>query len=189
MAKYFVMTNAAGQQEFGSDNAVPKGAVEVARMPKDFEKWAGSNFVFDSSAADKYFCNLVKAIAEKKKMKFQTESLGKMREYAAKKQEVVDYLALGNALNATLESILPALSTVETAKKSRTFTWALADAAAHGDSVAAAIGRFQAGMSSSDTVVAQIAGIEQAACKRIKAASTYDSKRAEFNSIAWPAGT
>lgn len=134
----------------------------------------------DAKALEPVLLAIVKAEAERRKMLALTPGGAKKTEYADKAAEVRTWHTLGG----TLTGVIAVLGIVTGAKMRATFPYAIADAAAFGDTVDKAIARFSVGMTSSATVPA-IAAAEAKACAAIKAASTVASKRAAAN-VTWP---
>jgi len=120
---------------------------------------------------------LVKQDASALKMKIYTPLPGKEAEYEAKKREVIDFRAVGDEQD---------YEALDAENKDRRFVYAIADAAAYGDSVADAIERFEGGIASTEGRVASLAATEHATCSQIKAAGTAEAKQAIYEGIQWP---
>lgn len=143
--------------------------------------WNGTAWVEDVAKVEAALLAQVKAEAEQRKMLILTTGGAKKTEYADKYREVVAW----DTLAGTAAQILIAFSALPSATRSLRFAYALADAAAFGDTPADAIARFKVGIGKSASI-ATIAAIEAKSCSRIKAASTIAAKRAAA-AITWPA--
>lgn len=124
----------------------------------------------------------VKARAEAEKMRVLSSGGAKKTEYADKYREVVAW----DTLAGTAAQILIAFNTLSTQQRAVRFAYAIADAAAFGDTPADAIARFKAGIAKS-TSAATLAAIEAKACAAIKAATTVAAKQAAAAAVTWPA--
>lgn len=150
------------------------------RPLRGFVDVAPEIYLTDLKALEPLLLANVKAEAERRKMLALTPGGAKKTEYADKAAEVRTWHTLGG----TLTGVVAVLGLVAGAKMRATFPYAIADAAAFGDTVDKAIARFSVGMSSSATVPA-IAAAEAKACAAIKAATTAAGKRAAAN-VTWP---
>jgi hypothetical protein len=156
-------------------------------LPAGFEE---ASFVWDATAramsedVAKVRAQLllgVKAEAEARKMAFLSPGGAKKAEYAQKHAEV----AFWDSLGGTITAALTAFGLLTSAARQAKFPYALADAAAFGETgIQAAIERFRVGMQGSSKVPA-IAAAEAKACAAIKAATTIASARAAAN-VSWP---
>jgi len=126
-----------------------------------------------------YLVTAIKADAETKKMALLSAGGAKKAEYAEKRQEVISYDALATGVGG----VVAQLTSLSTARRKTMLAHADADAAAHGDTVAAAIERFRGGISRSSTTPL-IAAAEAAACDAIRAATTIAAARAVV--VKWP---
>ena len=124
----------------------------------------------------------VKAEAEQRKMRSMSSGGAKKTEYAEKRAEVIAWDSLGGVLSAALL----AFDALPAAVRETRFTYAIADAAAFGDTIQAAIARFRAGMAAAGSP-ARIAAVEARACALIRAASTASTKRATAAAVIWTA--
>lgn len=127
-----------------------------------------------------YLVAAIKVDAEQKKMALLSAGGAKKAEYAEKRQEVISYDALATGVGG----IVQAMTTLATPRRKVMLAHAEADAAAHGDTVAAAIERFRGGISRASTTPL-IAAAEAAACDAIRAATTVAAARAVV--VKWPA--
>lgn len=123
----------------------------------------------------------IKATAEAKKMALLSSGGAKKAEYAEKRQEVISYDTLASGVGG----IVATLTSITTPRRAVMFAHATADAAAHGDTIGAAIERFRAGIAKSANTPA-IAAAESAACDAIRAAGTIAAKRAAAAAVKWP---
>lgn len=104
-----------------------------------------------------------------------TQGVGQSYAYAQKAQEVNDYRNVVGSLLATLT--IPKL----TAR----YPFAMAEVTATGDTLAAVIARFEAGMASSRAKIASIEAVATKAKRAIRAAGTAAAKRSAYAGIEW----
>lgn len=168
-----------------ADAPLRPGQASVA-LPGDYDEeiyeWSRATRTMIPSLAkvEAALIAVIKQEAERRKMKLMSPGGAKKAEYAEKRAEVNFWDTLGGSLSA----ILVAFNLMPAAQRQTKFAWALADAAAFGDTVDKAIGRFRAGMASSASVTT-IAAVEARACAAIKSATTVSAKRAAAV-VAWP---
>lgn len=137
----------------------------------------------DPAKVEALLTSAIKADAERRKMAYLSPGGAKKAEYAQKAAEV----AFWDSLGGTTSAALTALNLLSPEVRQAKFGFALADAAAFGDTnITQAIGRFRVGMGAS-TKVPSIAAAEAKACAAIKAATTASAKRAAAAAIIWPA--
>ena len=124
----------------------------------------------------------IKEEAERRKMTMATPGGMKKAEYAEKRAEVLASKSLGSNVGA----ILAAINLLPLATRQTRFAHALADSAVFGDTITAALARFEAGMTRAD-VITKISAREAKVCADIRAATTVASKRAAAAEVVWPA--
>lgn len=163
----------------GYDPAREAGGLSAAPVPAGYPNNAhwdvGSrSFVAgeDVAQVEAQLISAVKAEGERRKMATMSNGGAKKAEYAGKRAEVMEWDRLGN----TATAILTAFNLLPNAIRSNRFAYAIADAAAFGDTVDAAIARFRAGLAISASVPA-ISAAEAKACAAIRAAGTAAAKR------------
>ncbi|TCP36555.1 hypothetical protein [Sphingomonas sp. BK235] len=138
-------------------------------------------FAEDPARVEAVLVAQVKDTAESKKMGFLSAGGAKKAEYAQKAAEVSFYDSLGGSVIA----ILAAVGALTPAQRRAKFGYALADAAAFGDTtITNAIERFRSGMAASDKVPS-IAAAEAKGCAAIKDATTVAAKRTAYAAIDW----
>jgi hypothetical protein len=166
-------------------DAAKHKATRIAAQPEtDLQAFDGTAWSYSPNKVEAELIAMVKAESERRTMLVYTPNRGKMREYSKKAQEVIDFRALsGEGALATL--LNAAFAALPSAAKKRKFIYAQADAARRGDTVADAIGRFEAGMNQSEASVASLKAVESAACSAIRAAATVAAKRSAYNAINW----
>lgn len=123
----------------------------------------------------------VKAEAERRKMLVASPGGYKKMEYAGKESEVRTYRSLGG----TVTAILSVLGGWTAERKAQVFPWATASAAAFGDTLPAAIARFESGIARA-AAGPTIGAAEEKACAAIRAATTLAAKQAAFSQVRWP---
>lgn len=167
---------AATDEAFGTV-ALPAGFNE------EWWVWNPTTRVFAESAAKVQAVLLsdIKQEAERRKMAVMSPGGAKKSEYAEKRAEVANY----DRLSGVLGSVLAAVNALTESQKQSMFGHAMADAAAFGDNIPAAIARFRVGMSSA-SAFPRIAATEAKVCAAIKAATTVAAKRAAASSVVWP---
>lgn len=158
------------------------GGALPAGVPVDLLTLSGGSWIEDPAKVRAQLLASVKSEAEARKMAFLTAGGAKKAEYAQKAAEVAFFDSLG----ATVALALSALNAMPASVKQAKFGFALADAAAFGDTVPAAIDRFRTGMAAS-VKVPTIAAVEAKACAALKAATTVAAMRAVVAGITWPA--
>lgn len=182
-----------------SSKPAKRADVEIVECPTDFPQgmmwvasargfldlpattiWNGTTWVEDAAKVEAALLAQVKAEAEQRKMLILTAGGAKKTEYADKYREVVAW----DTLAGTAAQIPIAFTALPSATRSLRFAYALADAAAFGDTPADAIARFKVGIGKSASI-ATIAAIEAKSCARIKAASTTAAKRAAYAAVNW----
>lgn len=166
-------------------DAATQKATKISAYPDQvLQTWSGSAWVDDAGKLEALLLTSVKAESERRAMLVYTPNRGKMREYSKKAQEVIDFRGLaGEGALATLLNTL--FASLPNAAKRRKFIYAQADAARRGDTVADAIARFEAGMTTSETTVASLKAIEATACAAIRAAASAAAKRAAYAAVDW----
>lgn len=157
--------------------ALPAGFIE------ECWEWNPATKAFAESASKVLAALLaeVKHEAERRKMVVMSLGGAKKSEYAEKRAEVANY----DRLYGVLGGVVAAVNALTDSQQRSMFGHAMADADAFGDDIAAAIGRFRAGMTASD-LFPRIAAAESKACAAIKAATTVAAKRAAASSVVWP---
>lgn len=164
------------------DAATQKATRIDAAPDVGLQRWNGSAWVEDAAKVEAGLLALLKAEAERRKMTFLSAGGAKKAEYAQKAAEV----AFWDSLGGTVTAIVAAFNLLPASARQAKFGYALADAAAFGDTVQDAIARFRAGMTSSQKVPS-IAAVEAKGCAAIKAATTAAAKRAAATAVNWPA--
>ena len=146
--------------------------------------WTKNAIITDVTVVQTQLVTAAKAENERRVMLIYSPMRGKMKKYARKQQEVLDWygLAPAGAVATVLNTAFGALSALNRKKK---FRFAQADAARRGDTVADAIARFETGITGSEDAVADLEAVEQAAVAAIKAATTVTAARATFAAINW----
>ena len=148
---------------------------------RGFIDLAPEAYLTDPKALEAVLLASVKSEAERRKMMLLTAGGAKKTEYADKAAEVRTWHTLGG----TLTGVIAVLGLIGGAKMKATFPYAIADAAAFGDTIDKAIARFAAGMSGSASVPS-ICAAEAKACAALKAATTVAGKLAAASSAVWP---
>jgi hypothetical protein len=166
--------------------AVAGGKLIARPAGYDAATWSWSTaagaFVEDVAKVEAKLLADLKADAENRKMSFLTNGGAKKAEYAAKRAEV----AFWDSLAGTATAAVAALAQLSAPTKSAKFAYATADAAAFGDTIAAAIERFRAGANRC-AKVPEIAAAEAKATAAIRSATTPKMKRAAAAAVTWPA--
>jgi hypothetical protein len=155
-------------------DAAKHKATRIAAQPEtDLQAFDGTAWSYSPNKVEAELIAMVKAESERRTMLVYTPNRGK-----------IDFRALsGEGALATL--LNAAFAALPSAAKKRKFIYAQADAARRGDTVADAIGRFEAGMNQSEASVASLKAVESAACSAIRAAATVAAKRSAYNAINW----
>jgi hypothetical protein len=117
----------------------------------------------------------VDARREEMRAAVMTPGAGQSYAYAQKAAEVADHRRIDGLDLAALDA----------AALAKRFPFAMAEAAASGDDLAAVIDRFDAGMSMSRSEIARVEAIACAAKRAIRAAGTLAAKQAAFAAIHW----
>ena len=144
--------------------------------------WATKTIMDDVAAFQADLIAKVKVIGERLSMLALTAGGAKKLKYSKKHAEVEAWYAMG-PVTATIAGLVAAL---DPAIRKRKFRFAIRDAARRGDTIAAAIARFEAGETNSDDQLADFEAIEQAGVAAIKAAaSTITAKQQAYDAIAW----
>jgi hypothetical protein len=134
-------------------------------------------WVDDPAKINDIMRDTIKTAAENKKMGVATPGGYKKTEYAAKRQEVIEWDKLGIVPTVAMAAFL-ALNPKVAALR---FEWAIADAAELGDTVDKAIERFRAGILQAiknGETPAKIGAREQRVMRDMKAAATKAQKAA-----------
>lgn len=142
---------------------------------------AARAFVEDAEKVRAQLLAALKTTAETRKMAFLTAGGAKKAEYAAKRAEVAFWDSLGGSVTVAVV----ALGALSPAMRTAKFAYAIADAAAFGDTISAAIERFRAGAARC-AKVPEIAAAEAKATAVIRAATNTAAMRAAA-AVAWPA--
>ncbi|WP_313337442.1 hypothetical protein [Sphingobium yanoikuyae] len=138
---------------------------------------AGYYDPIDLAAGEAALIAKVDARREEMRAAVMTPGAGQSYAYAQKAAEVADH-----------RRIAPAeLAEMDTAATIARFPFAMAEAAASGDSLAAVIDRFDAGMALSRSEIARVEAVACAGKRAIRAAEGLPAKQAAFYAIAWTA--
>ncbi len=119
----------------------------------------------------------VKRKANAAKLAVGTPLPSKSAEYPAKAAEVASWDSLTGGLTGLVVQTLNTVKAWSQARQVATFPYALADAAAHGDTIDKAIARFRGGITTSASVY-DLAGKESKICTDIRAGNTIVKKEA-----------
>lgn len=146
--------------------------IDMAPVPAT-QSFVGDKWVDDAGKVETLLLGAVKVEAERRKMLAMSPGGAKKAEYAEKRAEVVAWDSLGG----TASAILVAFNALPQAVRESRFGHAIADAAAFGDTPAAAIGRFRVGLGKA-AAFRLVSALEAKVCADIRAATTVAGKRA-----------
>lgn len=145
------------------------------------DSWSWSavacQWVEDAGKAEATLIARVDARREEMRAAVMTPGAGQSYAYAQKAAEVADHRRLAPG----------ELAEMDTAATIARFPFAMAEAAASGDSLAVVIERFDAGMALSRSEIARVEAIACAGKRAIRAAEGLPAKQAAFDAIAWTA--
>ena len=165
-------------RDIAQAGAVPKGysscALTAGYDPATWRWNADARSMIENAAlVEAQLLARVKAEAERRKMLAMSPGGAKKAEYAEKRAEVAAWDSLATAPAA----ILAAFNALPREVRESRFGHVLADAAAFGDTPAAAIARFRAGMGKA-AALRTVSALEARTCADVRAATSIAGKRA-----------